>query len=557
MKKTPLAPGYETRAAALAVSRYGADPERVDLAVVEVRQARQRQQPLDLLDVLTAQHLLTLAQAEELRREFADGVSDAETPLAGGESSASTGGIGSPLLNGPRDLPATSSGHHLRSLGEFRLLRRLGQGGMGSVYLGYDEEHHRHVAVKVLSDQLASNRAYVERFYREAKSGSVLDHPNIVRCIRAGQDKATGKHYLVLEYVDGPSAHALLERMGRMSVGDAVHVILDIARGLEHVHSRNIIHRDIKPDNILITQSGVAKLADLGLAKRMDEVSHLTGLRVGFGTLDYIPYEQAINAKQADARSDIYALGATLYHLVTGEVPFPAKSYMEVAEKKVIGKFTPASELNPDVPPALDRILAKMLAAKPDDRYQMVSALIVDLERAGLAAPVPSFADPALALQDPLVRERLAEPAQPTQLDLQAQLKRKPEDNGLTDIWFIRFRNREGQWIKTKLTAAQVAERLREGRFGSEVEVARQASGDFRPLAEFPEFQEAAQQWARRPPLPALPEPVGEEGQAADVEAPEDASEEPAGGLPWVLFATAALGLTVVALLAFMLFRLF
>jgi serine/threonine-protein kinase len=555
VKKIPLSPGSETRAAALAISRYGADPRRVDLAIEEVRQARLRQEPLDLLDLLMVQQLLTPAQAEELRQECTTEAPAAETPLAGGALSASAGRPGSPLLNGPgpRDPVATPSGHHLRSLGEFRLLRRLGQGGMGSVFLAYDEAHHRHVAVKVLSDQLASNRAYVERFYREAKSGALLDHPNIVHCIRAGQDKTTGKHYLVLEYVDGPSAHALLERMGRLSVGDAVHVILDIARGLEHVHSRNIIHRDIKPDNILITQSGVAKLADLGLAKRMDEVSHLTGLRVGFGTLDYIPYEQAINAKQADVRSDIYALGATLYHLVTGEVPFPAKSYMEVAEKKVIGKFTPASELNPEVPPVLDRILAKMLAAKPDDRYQMVSALIVDLERAGLAAPVPSFADPALAMQDPLVRERLAEPAQPTQLDLQSQLNRKPNGNGPADIWFVRFRNSEGQWIKTKLTARQVMERLQAGRLGKEVEVARQASGDFRPLADFPEFHEAANQLAPPSPSP-IPAPPGEED--LPVVATEE-TDEPTGGFPWLLAATVALGLIVIALLVLVLFKLF
>ncbi len=527
----------------------------MESAVQEIRQARQRGQALDLLDQLVAYQLLTPAQAEELRQELVTEAAAAETAVSGGGLSASTAGLGSPLLDGPRDPAATPSGHHLRSLGEFRLLRRLGQGGMGSVYLGYDEEHHRHVAIKVLSDQLASNRAYVERFYREAKSGSVLDHPNIVRCIRAGQDKATGKHYLVLEYVDGPSAHALLERLGRLSVGDAVHVILDIARGLEHVHSRNIIHRDIKPDNILVTQSGVAKLADLGLAKRMDEVSHLTGLRVGFGTLDYIPYEQAINAKQADARSDIYALGATLYHLLTGEVPFPAKSYMEVAEKKVIGKFTPASELNPEVPPALDRILAKMLAAKPDDRYQMVSALIVDLERAGLAAPVPSFVDPALALQDPLIRERLAEPSQPTQLDLQSQLNRKPNGNGPPDIWFVRFRNREGQWIKTKLTTRQVVERLEEGRLGNEVEVARQASGDFRPLVDFPEFHDAADQLARRSAPPDATVPTGKPELHAG--AAEHDIEQPAGGLPWVLGITLALGLIVLGLLAFVLFKLF
>src|SRR5262249_2236095 len=160
------------------------------------------------------------------------------------------------------------------------------------------------------------------------KSGALLNHPNIVRNLTVGQDRATGKHYLVLEYVDGPSAHALLDRFGRLPVGDAVHVALDVARALEHAHSRNVVHRDIKPDNILITTSGVAKLSDLGLAKRTDEASHLTGARQGFGTPYYMPYEQAMNARLADGRSDIYALGATLYHLVTGEVPFPGSSHL-------------------------------------------------------------------------------------------------------------------------------------------------------------------------------------------------------------------------------------
>src|SRR5262249_29456328 len=158
-----------------------------------------------------------------------------------------------------------------RSIGEFRILRRLGEGGMGSVYLGYQEKLGQQVAIKVLSESLASNQVLVDRFYREAKSGQLLNHPNIVRTIDVGQDTATKKHYLLLEYIDGPSAHALLDEHGRLSVGDAVHIALDIARALEHAHSRNVVHRDIKPDNILITRSGVAKLADLGLAKRTDE----------------------------------------------------------------------------------------------------------------------------------------------------------------------------------------------------------------------------------------------------------------------------------------------
>src|SRR5262249_4195343 len=154
---------------------------------------------------------------------------------------------------------------------------------------------------------------FVARFYREARSGATLNHPNIVHGIGVDQDPTTHKHFLVLEFVDGTSAHALLDRFGRLNVGDAVHVTLDVARALEHAHSRNIIHRDIKPDNILITRAGVAKLADFGLAKRTDEASHLTAARQGFGTSYYMPYEQALNAQKADSRSDIYALGATFY----------------------------------------------------------------------------------------------------------------------------------------------------------------------------------------------------------------------------------------------------
>src|SRR4051794_9115005 len=229
--------------------------------------------------------------------------------------------------------------HELRRLGEFRILRRLGEGGMGAVYLAYHEELGKQVALKVLADSLASNQRYVDRFYREDKSGRLLNNPNIVRSFGAGQDQATNKHYLVLEFIDGTTAHALLDRYGRLAVGDAVHIALDVARALEHAHSRNVIHRDIKPDNILITRAGVCKLVDLGLAKRTDDPSHLTATRQGFGTTPYMPYEQAVSAKDADGRSDIYALGATLYHLVTGALPFPADNYLEVVEKKDRGHF--------------------------------------------------------------------------------------------------------------------------------------------------------------------------------------------------------------------------
>ena len=273
---------------------------------------------------------------------------------------------------------------------------------MGEVYLGWKEGDGTQVAVKVLNDQLAGSQGYIDRFYREAKSGKLLNHPNIVRTLDYGQDDKTHKHYLVLEYVDGPSAHALLDRFGRLSVGDAVHIALDVARALEHAHSRNIVHRDIKPDNILITRSGVAKLADLGLAKRTDEASHLTATRQGFGTTPYMPYEQAINARKADGRSDIYALGATLYHLCTGVVPFPGDNHLDVVEKKRLGDFPPASSLIADAPPALDALLARMMAREPRDRYQTASELIVDLERSRLATHAAELRRPRAGVERPL-----------------------------------------------------------------------------------------------------------------------------------------------------------
>src|SRR5262249_54533168 len=161
---------------------------------------------------------------------------------------------------------------------------------------------HRQIALKVLAAEHAAMQGSLDRFRREGTSGQTLNHPNIVRNYEAGQDSATGMHYLVLEYVDGPSAHDLLERFGRLKVADAVHIVRDVAQALQHAHANAIIHRDIKPANILLTSAGVAKLSDLGLAKRTDEASHLTHARQGVGTPYYMPYEQALNGKVADAR---------------------------------------------------------------------------------------------------------------------------------------------------------------------------------------------------------------------------------------------------------------
>jgi eukaryotic-like serine/threonine-protein kinase len=443
---------------------------------------------LDFLETLVGQSLLTSAQAQELRAGL-DTTHMDTTPAPHGAATPGKNGTAAAVNKPTEELTV----YDLRQLGEYRLLRRLGEGGMGSVFLGYQEGNDLHVAIKVLPEHLAGNQAAIDRFYREAKSGALLNHPNIVRNLVVGQDKTTGKHYLVMDYVDGPSALEILHRKGRLSIGDAVHIVLDIARGLEHAHSRNIVHRDIKPDNILITSSGLAKLADLGLAKRTDETSHLTGARQGFGTPYYMPYEQALNAKYADGRSDIYALGATLYHLLAGEVPFQGATHLEVVDKKSIGKYPPASFHNAEVPAALDAILARMLAREPADRYQTASELIVDLERSGLAAAVPSFVNADRALEDPVMRERLTVPTQATALDMNIpHPEPRPEArNGQPDIWYLRYRDPSGRWCKAKATTEQVLKRLRERRFSGNVEASHDHSGEFRPLGSFAEFASA------------------------------------------------------------------
>jgi eukaryotic-like serine/threonine-protein kinase len=437
--------------------------------------------------------------------------------------------------------PPSDPGSEPRRLGQYRLLRKLGEGGMGAVYLGYHEGEARQVAIKVLGETLTSNQAFVDRFYREVKSGALLNHPNIVRTLTGGQDQATGKHYLVLEFVDGPSARELLDDRGPLSVGDSVHIALDVARGLEHAHSRNVVHRDIKPDNILLARTGVAKLSDLGLAKRVDEASHLTATRQGFGTTAYMPYEQAVNARKADGRSDIYALGATLYHLVTGKVPFPGENHLNVVERKKVGDFTAAGELNAAVPRVLDEILARMLAREPQDRYQTVSELIVDLERSRLAARVPDYADPEKALQDPWVRARLATPAHPTRPDLDA--RRPTPANGAPavpsgqqdDVWLLRYRNKAGRLSKGRVRTSEVVERLRAGRLPAEVEARRAADGPFRPLRSYAEFRD-----------------VEEPKRASKREVPEPG---PTGTRRWLLAGVIILAMAAGALLSYLLKR--
>ncbi len=463
------------RYAQMAISWFSVDPLQVERALHAVQERLQQGDRVDFLDALIEGSILTRAQAGRLRHDDPPAEENLqETP---------------DKLNPTKLDPAPGPGE-LTQMGPYRILRRLGEGGMGAVYLAFDSRNNRQVAVKVLSAEQAPRQNILHRFQREGRNGALLVHPNIVRTWDMGQEQATGLHYIVLEYIDGPTAHALLERAGKLSIGDALHLVLDTARAVEHAHKNQIIHRDIKPGNILVTSSGLAKLSDLGLAKRRDDTANLTHASQGIGTPYYMPYEQALNAKMADERSDIYALGATLYHLLTGEVPFPGQSSLEIVEKKGTGLYPRASAHNPDIPAKLDAILSRMLARNPDDRYQTISDVIVDLERSQLAAVIPSFVRIDSALADPVVVERLTSPVETTQPDMHFK-QALEEKGGELQTWFLRYRDKQGNLIKAKGSVAEILQRVERGTIPPTAEAARSATGKFKSLQQWPEFQGA------------------------------------------------------------------
>jgi serine/threonine-protein kinase len=366
---------------------------------------------------------------------------------------------------------------------------------MGTVYLGYDPVEKRPVALKVLAEHLGEDRVSASRFRREAELGQTLHSAHIVRTFAAERDPTSGRHFLVLEYVDGPNCEFLLDRTGPLAVRDAVRIALDVAMALEFLHARRLVHRDIKPGNILITTSGVAKLGDLGLAKRLDDDSQLTALHQGFGTSWYMPYEQVLNARFVDGRSDIYALGATLYHLLTGAVPFPGETHAEIVARKQTGEYTPASTLNRSVPADLDCILARMLARDPRQRFQSAAELVVVLERSGLADDLLSFVDEDLAWNDPEARARLASSGQPTRPDLTVDNRARVvyDDASVplaaAEVWHLRFRDARGQWYTRRATTNQILHGIREKYWPAGLEVARGANRRFRPLEVYAEFR--------------------------------------------------------------------
>jgi len=265
-----------------------------------------------------------------------------------------------------------------RFLGEYELIERLGRGTMGVVFLARHPKLDKPVAVKVLSPRLANNEDYVNRFVREAKAAARLNHTNVIGAIDVGD---TGKYkYFVMEYVEGPTIADLLNRGGAMAEERAVGMVIQVAKGLDHAHRCGFVHRDVKPANVILTPDGTVKLCDLGLSKEIEEGGGDTQEGQSMGTPDYISPEQARGEMDIDIRTDIYALGATLFHMVTGQVPFAGPTPAVVMTKHLTEPLPEPRAVNPVVSPACARVVRKMMAKHRADRYQTPEELIIDLE---------------------------------------------------------------------------------------------------------------------------------------------------------------------------------
>ncbi len=388
-----------------------------------------------------------------------------------------------------------SSANKIQQLGDFELKKKLGKGGMGEVYLARQISLDRMVALKTLTKELAKKADFVARFEREAKSMAKIDHPNVVKIYAV--DSFKGIHFAAIEFIDGQSVQKWIDHLGKFSVADAVHIALVCAEALKHAHAQNMVHRDIKPDNILITKKGIVKVADFGLAKAMDEDVSMTQSGTGLGTPLYMPPEQARNAKHVDQRSDIYALGATLYHLLTGKLPFTGNTALELIMSKEKGTYPTARSVRSDIPERLDLILDKMMAKDANHRYKSCDEVVKDLGALGLHQETISFIEGAepvgMSRGGPSSTSGITGTQQIRKTVAATQAVGGDTASASTRIWFVQFEDAKGKTVVEKHSTGRILKMLAAGQLTAKARAKASADGSYYPLAQFPEFTKAVE----------------------------------------------------------------
>jgi eukaryotic-like serine/threonine-protein kinase len=263
--------------------------------------------------------------------------------------------------------------------GRYQIEGRLGAGGMSTVFRATDSVLERSVAVKLLAEHLAEDEAFVARFRREALSAARLQHPNIVQVFDSGQDPDSARHYIVMEYVDGPSCADLLRENKRLGVDETVHIVRDACHGLDYAHRAGVVHRDVKPGNLLIAEEmNITKLADFGIAKAAEQ-TRITQVGAVLGTAAYLSPEQA-HGEESGPPSDIYSLGVCAYQFLTGRLPHEYSSLTELALKQQQDAVQPIRDFRPEVPAELDDAIRLCLEREPGSRYRSALEMAEALE---------------------------------------------------------------------------------------------------------------------------------------------------------------------------------
>lgn len=377
--------GFETLLGKIVVDRGLITAEELDLCAGLVQESSSTESPRTLADVLIDNAFVTSRQLTRLRTDFEADRSSQKIP-------------------------------------GYRILKKLGSGAMATVFLGKQLSLDRLVAIKVLPKKFSTNEKFIERFYKEGRAAAKLNDQNIVGAYDVG--KAGEHHYFVMEYVDGDTVYDRIVAKKRFSEAEAIDVVRQVASALKHAHEQGFVHRDIKPKNIMISKAGVVKLADLGLARALSdkEAAEAESGRA-YGTPYYISPEQIRGEVHIGPQADLYGLGATFYHMVTGRVPFEGKNPSEVMHRHLKADITPPDHINPKISAGCAQVIEMMLAKNPRDRYPNAADLLTDLDHVRKGEP-PHFARPKVDLST-----IAAMPAPPTPA---AALPAKPRDAGVS-----------------------------------------------------------------------------------------------------------------------------
>src|SRR5260370_31477591 len=357
---------------------------------------------------------------------------------------------------------------------------------MGTVFKGRHRETGQIVAIKIVPEGMANNQTLLTRFQKEFKAASNLDHPNVVRALEYGV--LGGRPYLVMEFVDGESLGQRIERDGRIPEAEAIRIIALASQGLHHAHKNGMVHRDVKPDNIIVTKEGQVKLLDLGLVKEADNDVNLTRTGRGLGTPHFMAPEQFRNAKNADVKCDIYSLGETLYQMVTGELPFKSMGPLDAWMKKINNELLPPRQVVPALSERIDWAILRAMSAAPEKRPDSCRAFVEDLTgQSTRKTPAP---EPDAAVQD---------------------------------TWFLQYQDETGEAHMVKGSMVGIRRSLKEGLLGDAANVvaSRSKSGQFLPLKSHPEFRD----------LVVSAAPLFRSGGSGTMAEPRPQSATPAGGV--------------------------